>query len=138
MGCVLGTRAAGESSRKNKKRRPSCGARVRKDGEDVSAAEVTVDGGRRRNHKRQKQPPPQPPQELCAIGNFAAIDQQGWPLWLVDVAGDAIKDWIPRRANTFQKLDKVISAEHPIHFAGVTTSRPLLYTVLYVVNVKER
>ncbi|RAL41706.1 hypothetical protein DM860_008888 [Cuscuta australis] len=107
MGCVLGTRAAGESSRKNKKRRPSCGARVRKDGEDVSAAEVTVDGGRRRNHKRQKQPPPQPPQELCAIGNFAAIDQQGWPLWLVDVAGDAIKDWIPRRANTFQKLDKI-------------------------------
>ncbi|KAK1407153.1 hypothetical protein QVD17_38764 [Tagetes erecta] len=32
---------------------------------------------------------------------------QGWPAWLVDVAGDAIKDWNPRRANTFEKIDKI-------------------------------
>lgn len=31
----------------------------------------------------------------------------GWPSWLVAVASDAIKGWIPRRANTFEKLDKV-------------------------------
>lgn len=31
----------------------------------------------------------------------------GWPSWLVAVAGEAIKGWIPRRANTFEKLDKV-------------------------------
>lgn len=31
----------------------------------------------------------------------------GWPSWLVTVAGEAIKGWIPRRANTFEKLDKV-------------------------------
>lgn len=33
--------------------------------------------------------------------------QQGWPSWLMAVAGDAIRDWTPRRANTFEKLDKV-------------------------------
>lgn len=37
-----------------------------------------------------------------------STNQQGWPSWLVAVAGDAIKDWTPRRANTFQKLDKAI------------------------------
>ncbi|KAK8561497.1 hypothetical protein V6N12_048567 [Hibiscus sabdariffa] len=31
----------------------------------------------------------------------------GWPSWLVAVASEAIKGWIPRRANTFEKLDKV-------------------------------
>lgn len=33
--------------------------------------------------------------------------QQGWPSWLMAVAGDAIRDWTPRRASTFEKLDKV-------------------------------
>ncbi|XVE92749.1 hypothetical protein REPUB_Repub01dG0126500 [Reevesia pubescens] len=31
----------------------------------------------------------------------------GWPSWLVAVAGEALKGWIPRRANTFEKLDKI-------------------------------
>ena len=31
----------------------------------------------------------------------------GWPSWLAAVAGEAIKGWIPRRADTFEKLDKV-------------------------------
>lgn len=33
----------------------------------------------------------------------------GWPAWLSNVAGEAIKGWIPRRANTFEKLEKVCS-----------------------------
>lgn len=33
----------------------------------------------------------------------------GWPSWLAAVAGEAIKGWIPRRADTFEKLDKVCS-----------------------------
>jgi len=32
---------------------------------------------------------------------------QGWPPWLMVVAGDALGDWTPRRANTFEKLAKV-------------------------------
>ncbi|KAL3848847.1 hypothetical protein ACJIZ3_010729 [Penstemon smallii] len=31
----------------------------------------------------------------------------GWPCWLVAVAGEAIKGWIPRKADTFEKLDKI-------------------------------
>ncbi|KAL5864870.1 hypothetical protein ACOSQ3_002384 [Xanthoceras sorbifolium] len=31
----------------------------------------------------------------------------GWPTWLAAVAGEAIKGWIPRRANTFEKLNKI-------------------------------
>lgn len=31
----------------------------------------------------------------------------GWPAWLSSVAGDAIKGWIPRSANTFERLYKV-------------------------------
>ncbi|KAF9590025.1 hypothetical protein IFM89_030175 [Coptis chinensis] len=31
----------------------------------------------------------------------------GWPSWLAAVAGDAIKGWVPRRADSFEKLDKI-------------------------------
>ncbi|CAM6108079.1 unnamed protein product [Calypogeia fissa] len=31
----------------------------------------------------------------------------GWPAWLSAVAGEAIKGWIPRRADSFEKLDKI-------------------------------
>ncbi|KAL0376524.1 UNVERIFIED_CONTAM: putative serine/threonine-protein kinase [Sesamum calycinum] len=30
----------------------------------------------------------------------------GWPSWLVAVAGEALSGWTPRRADTFEKLDK--------------------------------
>ncbi|XP_065617392.1 probable serine/threonine-protein kinase At1g54610, partial [Quercus suber] len=31
----------------------------------------------------------------------------GWPSWLSAVAGEAINGWTPRRADTFEKLDKI-------------------------------
>ncbi|XP_042021701.1 probable serine/threonine-protein kinase At1g54610 isoform X1 [Salvia splendens] len=31
----------------------------------------------------------------------------GWPSWLVAVAGEAILGWVPRKADTFEKLDKI-------------------------------
>lgn len=31
----------------------------------------------------------------------------GWPVWLTSVAGEAIRGWVPRRADSFEKLDKV-------------------------------
>ncbi|KAL2347969.1 hypothetical protein Fmac_001969 [Flemingia macrophylla] len=30
----------------------------------------------------------------------------GWPSWLAAVAGEAINGWLPRRADSFEKLDK--------------------------------
>ncbi|XP_057455700.1 probable serine/threonine-protein kinase At1g54610 [Lotus japonicus] len=31
----------------------------------------------------------------------------GWPSWLAAVAGEAIKGWVPRRAESFERLDKI-------------------------------
>lgn len=31
----------------------------------------------------------------------------GWPSWLSAVAGEAINGWIPRRADSYEKLEKV-------------------------------
>lgn len=31
----------------------------------------------------------------------------GWPSWLSSVAGEAIQGWVPRRADSFEKLDKI-------------------------------
>ncbi|GAV84971.1 Pkinase domain-containing protein [Cephalotus follicularis] len=31
----------------------------------------------------------------------------GWPSWLASVAADAIQGWVPRRAESFQKLNKI-------------------------------
>lgn len=31
----------------------------------------------------------------------------GWPSWLTAVAGEAITGWIPRRADSYEKLEKV-------------------------------
>jgi len=39
----------------------------------------------------------------------AELIAAGWPSWLTSVAGEAIKGWVPRRAESFEKLDKVSS-----------------------------
>ncbi|OIW08364.1 hypothetical protein TanjilG_03040 [Lupinus angustifolius] len=31
----------------------------------------------------------------------------GWPAWLSSVAGEAVKGWLPRSANTFERLHKI-------------------------------
>lgn len=31
----------------------------------------------------------------------------GWPSWLVSVAGEAIRGWVPRSAESYEKLNKV-------------------------------
>ncbi|KAG2313996.1 hypothetical protein Bca4012_064621 [Brassica carinata] len=40
----------------------------------------------------------------AAEGEYVAA---GWPPWLASVAGEAIKGWVPRRADSFEKLDKI-------------------------------
>ena len=55
-------------------------------------------GGRRAAGPRQGCVP-----EAAAAEQLAA----GWPPWLVAVAGEALRGWAPRRADTFEKLNKV-------------------------------
>lgn len=47
----------------------------------------------------------------------------GWPAWLSAVAGEAINGWLPRRADTFEKLDKVCCPFLPsfaiLHLNGI-------------------
>lgn len=35
----------------------------------------------------------------------------GWPSWLSDACGEALNGWVPRKADTFEKIDKVIDLD---------------------------
>ncbi|KAH7578531.1 hypothetical protein JRO89_XS01G0394200 [Xanthoceras sorbifolium] len=103
MGCVLGK----EDRRSTRDLRRSSGqsaAAVTVAG-DVSSV-VKVEGeaatGERERSRRHTGDFPEPERR-----RFRTEIQQGWPSWLMAVAGDAIRDWTPRRANTFEKLDKI-------------------------------
>ncbi|XP_027121135.1 probable serine/threonine-protein kinase At1g54610 [Coffea eugenioides] len=68
--------------------------------------EEKKDGSARpRGERRRSRPNPRlsnPPKHIH--GEQVAA---GWPSWLSAVAGEAINGWTPRRADTFEKLDKI-------------------------------
>uniref|UniRef100_A0A5B7A1K1 Protein kinase domain-containing protein n=1 Tax=Davidia involucrata TaxID=16924 RepID=A0A5B7A1K1_DAVIN len=110
MGCVLGTRAAGDERRDIRRRSPGDShprRTVQQPSEAVSDGVRVRQGGVEREkeiHLTGDFPAP----ELCKPKpEYSLKTIQGWPSWLSAVAGDAIKDWTPRRANTFEKLDKI-------------------------------
>ncbi|KAH7571972.1 hypothetical protein JRO89_XS04G0176900 [Xanthoceras sorbifolium] len=75
----------------------------KEEGEEV---EKVVDGERKpKGEKRRSRPNPRlsnPPKHLH--GEQVAA---GWPPWLTAVCGEALNGWIPRRADTFEKIDKI-------------------------------
>ncbi|KHN35096.1 Putative serine/threonine-protein kinase [Glycine soja] len=46
---------------------------------------------------------------ILSVQHFAGEQHvdSGWPLWLSSVAAEAIKGWMPRRADSFEKLDQI-------------------------------
>jgi cyclin-dependent kinase 12/13 len=58
-------------------------------------------GGDKAVEEVQLQAPPQ--EHIAAVRK----DASGWPLWLSEAAGDALRGWAPRGADAFQKLEKV-------------------------------
>ncbi|KAJ7978055.1 Protein kinase superfamily protein [Quillaja saponaria] len=63
------------------------------------------DGGQSRGERRRSKPNPRlsnPPKHLR--GEQVAA---GWPPWLTAVCGEALSGWIPRKADTFEKIDKI-------------------------------
>ncbi|KAL9382382.1 hypothetical protein Peur_025417 [Populus x canadensis] len=36
-----------------------------------------------------------------------SAEREAWPQWLTAAAGEAVKGWLPRRADSFEKLDKI-------------------------------
>lgn len=61
---------------------------------------------KKENFEAARRDPPRPRTVLNAT--YGEQVAAGWPAWLSAVAGEAIQGWIPRRADTFEKLDKVI------------------------------
>ncbi|XP_073150390.1 probable serine/threonine-protein kinase At1g54610 [Henckelia pumila] len=75
-------------------------------GEDTKEEE-RKEGSRRRQkgERRRSRPNPRlsnPPKHIH--GEQVAA---GWPSWLSAVAGEAINGWTPRRADSFEKIDKI-------------------------------
>ncbi|KAK3042523.1 hypothetical protein RJ639_000247 [Escallonia herrerae] len=101
MGCVFGTIAAGDGQRRPRQslqssERASGAAAVRSDGaERNEERKIPLADGPPASERRRLKP------------EYPLKTNQGWPPWLCAVAGEAIKDWTPRRANTFKKLDKI-------------------------------
>ncbi|KAG6523521.1 hypothetical protein ZIOFF_013382 [Zingiber officinale] len=67
------------------------------------------DAERRRVAERQAQRK-HPMQVFGSVPKAVEGEQvaAGWPAWLATVAGEAIMGWVPRKADSFEKLDKVI------------------------------
>ncbi|WOL12617.1 putative serine/threonine-protein kinase [Canna indica] len=55
---------------------------------------------------------PLPPSGCPRIPPVPPSDGSGWPAWLVAVAGDALRGWTPRRADSFRKLAKIGSGTY--------------------------
>ncbi|KQK04318.1 probable serine/threonine-protein kinase At1g54610 isoform X2 [Brachypodium distachyon] len=102
MGCVFG-RASSSATRKKEKASPkpapSNGSPA--DG-DKSLGRPRRRLGRRTGPRQGCVPAPAAAEQLAA----------GWPPWLVAVAGEALRGWTPRRADTFEKLNKIGSGTY--------------------------
>ncbi|XP_074590897.1 putative serine/threonine-protein kinase At1g54610 isoform X2 [Curcuma longa] len=70
----------------------------RKEGKDLQAEDGQKSRRRSRPDPRLSNPPGHVHGEQVAAG---------WPAWLSRAAGEAIKGWTPRRADTFEKIDKI-------------------------------
>ncbi|KAJ8537062.1 hypothetical protein K7X08_035463 [Anisodus acutangulus] len=106
MGCVLGKIAIGKSRRSiqnSNNQNASDGV----GGVPEVEAKITPPVEAARADRRNTGESVSEYYSFRTSGNSFTTNQQGWPSWLVAVAGDAIKDWTPRRANTFEKLDKI-------------------------------
>ncbi|XP_022719252.1 probable serine/threonine-protein kinase At1g54610 isoform X1 [Durio zibethinus] len=73
--------------------------------------EEKADGERKqRGERRRSKPNPR----LSNLPKHLRGEQvaAGWPSWLSDACGEALNGWIPRRADTFQKIDKIGSGTY--------------------------
>ncbi|XP_057767558.1 probable serine/threonine-protein kinase At1g54610 [Salvia miltiorrhiza] len=108
MGCVLAKGAV----RKREDRRRKLGDERRDSGTAGSGA--AANGGSERGKEKKIVEVPAaaastaaaPPLEF-RLKRGVSTGGEGWPSWLSDVAGHALKDWKPRRASTFEKIDKI-------------------------------
>ncbi|KAK7410997.1 hypothetical protein VNO78_02299 [Psophocarpus tetragonolobus] len=100
MGCVLGTPASAGDQRRRR-------SQQREVAVDEASNAVRVPEREKNWHPGDFPGTLPAPERRKPRLDPCAITQQGWPSWLMAVAGEAIGDWTPRRANTFEKLAKI-------------------------------
>ncbi|PKA64476.1 putative serine/threonine-protein kinase [Apostasia shenzhenica] len=128
MGCVCGKPSAIEDSREIPRARQSVApaklsvsSSRREDMVAVRGASISVEERKQGNRpvrangevgerrERQVYPSHQHSPQIGSIPKAIEGEQvaAGWPAWLAAVAGEAIRGWVPRRADSFERLDKV-------------------------------
>ncbi|OMO98919.1 hypothetical protein COLO4_13625 [Corchorus olitorius] len=126
MGCVLGREVSSgivSESRESKTASFESNRKVENvsvSKNDSSVVEVENEGAQKeekadgerkqRGERRRSKPNPR-------FGNVPKHSRgeqvaAGWPQWLSDACGEALNGWIPRRADTFEKIDKIGSGTY--------------------------
>ncbi|CAA3016697.1 probable serine threonine- kinase At1g54610 [Olea europaea subsp. europaea] len=87
----------------------SGGASVVQNGGDQKEEQKDGNALPRKGERRRSKPKPNPNPRLSNPPKNIHGEQvaAGWPAWLSAVAGEAINGWTPRRADTFEKIDKI-------------------------------
>ncbi|CAK7340864.1 unnamed protein product [Dovyalis caffra] len=83
--------------------------------------EEKVDGDKKPKGERRRSRPNSKPSNLPKQTRGEQV-AAGWPPWLSAVCGEALNGWIPRRADTFEKIDKIGSGT----YSNVYKARDLL------------
>ncbi|XP_011032535.1 PREDICTED: probable serine/threonine-protein kinase At1g54610 [Populus euphratica] len=137
MGCVLGREVSSgivSESKEVKNSRFESNRKV----EDVSVTktdttssvveirneetqEEKVDGDKKPRGERRRSRPNYKPSNVPGQSRGEQV-AAGWPPWLSAVCGEALNGWIPRRADTFEKIDKIGSGT----YSNVYKARDLL------------
>ncbi|KAK1591528.1 hypothetical protein Q3G72_009114 [Acer saccharum] len=123
MGCVFGRDASAKQVGRKAEASSAEAVRVgRKEDDEEEGSEIKNGGNRKANNengeeeeaaaagaRRQKRRSSRPNPRLSNPPKHVHGEQvaAGWPPWLSAVAGEAINGWTPRRADTFEKLDKI-------------------------------
>lgn len=116
MGCIISREVASRNSpdSEDKKEKSSeCGDDLeRKEAGVADAVDVTQKEGHGHGaqtltkEQRRKSKPNPGPRNLPKQSQGEQV-AAGWPSWLTAVCGEALNGWVPRKADTFEKIDKV-------------------------------
>ncbi|KAK9066378.1 hypothetical protein SSX86_013700 [Deinandra increscens subsp. villosa] len=112
MGCVLSTRATSDrrsksNARHHKAEESTANSTITQPTQnDVSSDHVASDDINDGVEKRIRQISGDVHRSRPKM-EYSLNTAPSWPSWLSAVAGDAIRDWTPRRANSFEKLTKI-------------------------------
>lgn len=116
MGCVLGREVSSGIVTESKGRENSSVETSKRDdsvakveGESKAETDETQNKEKVEDDQREQRRRSRPSTKLGNLPKHTRGEQvaAGWPSWLSEICGEALSGWIPRRANTFEKIDKV-------------------------------